>query len=267
MFDLYTEIFDRGAEQRMARLAERDAIWRAQQGDEDAVVALCLAYAPALRNAASKHTARLGADEARQTAVTGLMEAIYAFDLDEYEGQLAGIVVQYVSAALRDNSTDAVAVPEWQRRRFFGILKRAGGDVDKAAEMAPLYEMRVETFHALRVALCADRLSELPAYVADSATPIWGKDQPSAFDDFEAYTLAHTALGAVEGLERKVVRYAYAFENGEPMSDGEVAEAINRDTLGEQRTAAGESVLSRKKAQRTRVSALALMGERLGLEA
>ena len=65
---ILSDIFDRGAEQRLSLEEERETIHAAKSGDEAATVALLYAYAPALRNAVARYTEALGADEARSTA-------------------------------------------------------------------------------------------------------------------------------------------------------------------------------------------------------
>ena len=313
------DVFERGAEARMEREEERRQIAAAQLGDEDATVALIYAYAPVLRAWSSRYTSRLGAEEARSLAISGLLEAIHAFNLREHSGQLAGIVWQHVSNALRDSGT-LVTVPEWSRRTYLTILRTAGDDHPTAEKLAPSLGMTVETFRAVREALAATHLdvhgaqsresdARNPYYSIDRATPIWIEDRaavdqdvrdlaqealscllptPSAHRDGEdgdwvaevivatpagpqvthvgvfpkqgaATTAAREAAAAMVDEKWDIVRYAYGFVTGDPMSDEEVRKAISARDLGAEAVEAGESVMSRAKVQRVRRAALVTM--------
>ena len=251
-----SDIFEQGAEARLDREEERRQIAAAQVGDEKATIALLYAYAPVLRAWSARYTSRLGAEEARSLAIAGLLEAIHAFNLREHSGQLAGIVWQHVSNSLRESGT-IVSVPEWTRRTYLTILRTAGDDHLAAERLAPSMGMTVETFRAVREALAASHLDETHGHSIDRATPVWVADRDAVRQDVR--DLALEALAAVDGEARDVVRYAYGFVTGDPMSDEEVRKAISTRDLGEDAVAAGETTMSRAKVQRIRKGAIVTM--------
>lgn len=285
--EILREVFDRGAERRIDDAAEeRATIERAQWGDQDATLALVFAYAPTLRALTARHAARLGVEDARSVAVSGLIEAIHAFRLDGPHDRLAGTARQYVADRMAEEDTSLVSVPTRTRKRFFTILRKAEAGADdlspaelqeRAREIAPEYEMSVETFDAIRQALVDNRQAQFFEGAAeslkgsadlgsdpslgrlDAAAPIWAPEDSDAFRDADNRLLAARALEAIDGREWTVSRYAYGFVTGDPLSDGEVAQEVSLDELGRARVAAGESSLSRSAAQRYRTAALRRM--------
>ena len=276
--DLYSDLFDaKAAEERMdyanptgdqlPREVEREKIALAQYGDQDATLALLKAYAPLLRRQASVHSARLGTEEARSQAVLGLIEAIHSFDLDAHDGQLAGLAPKVVSRVMNDAEPDWQEVPVAPRtkRRYLDILKRADYDVDRAAEMAPEFDMSRATFLQIREALDVKHIGDGQILLGQRAVPLWADPEDDRFGDIDDLMLADAALGAVQGFQRDVVEHYDGFETGDPMRDAEVAQAISVRDLGEERVEAGESVTSRAKVERNRRTALGAMRSRLGL--
>jgi DNA-directed RNA polymerase specialized sigma subunit len=273
--EILSQVFDHGAEERLELGAEREAIYAAQASDEGSTLALIYAYAPVLRSLASRHAARLGVEEARSVAVSGLLEAIHAFDLDAYEGRLAGIASDYVSNALRETDAEGgLTVPFRTRRRFLAILRRAGGDMALAQEIAEENGMTRETFIAVREATSVssidgedtsgEGLESRGALSSSDATPIWTPDY-DAFTSADDRILSEAALDAVDGIRKEVCLFAYGYETGEALSDGEVAQALSERELGEEAVAAGQYVASRAKVQRERVRALGEMRHALGV--
>jgi DNA-directed RNA polymerase specialized sigma subunit len=258
------DVFVYGAEERLDKETERAAIRDAQLGDEAATIALIRAYAPVLRSLVSRHGARIGVEDARMTAVSGLIEAIHAFDLDAYDGQLAGIASHRVSNALREVESTAIAVPERTVRRYLGILRDAGGDANAAAELAESRGMTRAAFLAVRDAFTANHLDEEPMHL-DRSTPVWAPAESDAFADADDRAMTDVALAACTGTQREVVMFAYGFRTGDPMSDGEVAEAMSVHSLGEEAVSAGQSVISRASVQRQRAKAIVVMQSALGV--
>lgn len=267
---IIAEVFDRGAEHRLDEVTERDMIERAQYGDQDATIALVYAYAATLRAHAAIHAPRLGAEDARATAVSGLMEAIHAFRLDDDSRILGRIAPNYIARALGAVESTATRVPERTVRRYLGILKLADGDYDRALELASSRAMSRETFAAIHAAYSAAAIVEHADEVEtgglhiDRGHPVWAADA-DAFADADTTFLVDKAFLAVDTKHGDVMRYAYGFATGDPLSDGEVAEAISVRDLGEGRVSAGESTLSRATAQRRRHHGLAQMRSALGL--
>ena len=267
-----SQIFDRSAEARLSLDEERAAIAAAKDGDESATVALLYAYAPTLRSAAARHRETLGED-ARQVAVVGLLEAVRAFDFEKTYDRLAAIVWEYVTDALLGaaGSTLAVPVPPRTLKRFFGVLRRANGDVAAAALIAPDHDLSREAFYAILGAVRVESLevgqdedrgdrgpTPEPEYV-----PLW--DNATAIE-VEDRLLVEAAFDAVDPEEEEVCRYAYGFVSGEALSDAGVVHAVSVRDLGADAVAEGQTILSRATVQRSRVSALGKMREALAVD-
>lgn len=283
MSDVLSRIFDEGAEERFANpLDEAQAIAAAKLGDEGATCALLLAYAPVLRDVAARYRysqaptswdgqgQATDRDELRQAAVLGLLEAIRAHDPTKGH-RLAGTAPQYVASAAAESMADAVpvTVPSRTVRRFFGIIRRAGGDLLAGEALAPSFKMSCDTFRAVAQAIGAVRLEELELRGAEGtevvASPLW--DDVDAFAAAEDRIMVEVAFGAVEADERRVTRLYYGFETRDPLlSDERVAWHLNVEALGEERVEHGESVTSRASSQRTRTRALRKMRDALALD-
>lgn len=251
--EVLADVFERRSERRLTVTEEAEAIRLAKQGDQEATVALIYSYAPALRNAVARHPG-LDRDEARSAAVTGLLEAVRAFDSSAHD-RLAGILRAYLSDALaqEEGIAHGFAVPPRTLKRFFGILRHADGDPVAALALAPEYAMAPETFLDVLTAVRgldwlypADDEDEQAGDVLDRARPIWSGDHADADDR----VLVERAFRAVDALEERVCRVAYGFEDYDPQPDAEVAHRLG---------------ISRQKAQRARSSALTKMRSALGV--
>lgn len=256
-----TEIFNRSAAFAFASAeAEREAIAAAKAGDNSAMEDLLRAYAPALRNAVSGFrsegvAASADDEDLRASALLGFVEAVNTFDPEKHE-KLAVVVKRVVTRVLREEylTPAAFTVPDRTLTRFYGILKKAEGNVYEAAALAPQYEMSRETFLAVLSAVRnVDCLDGAPADdesqhadPAASARPIWD----GAATDAEDAILVATAFGAVNDLEEDVCRLSYGFTDYEPIPDAEIGHRLG---------------LSRQKTQRTRSSALGKMRQALGV--
>lgn len=265
------DVFEQEAEHRIADAAEeRETIARAKAGDEAATIALIYAYAPALRNTTARYrnagdvwdgwtlVSSQNVDEARSIAVGGLIEAIYAFDLDGPHERLAATVWEYITAHFSENMAaieNGLSVPSRSLKRFYGIVNRAERDLVLAEQIAPKYAMSRETFRAIRDAVRAGRIEdeavsdESTERLHASARPIW--DDRDNFAAAEDRILVEAAFEAVDTLEEDVVRDAYGFSDYRPLSDGVIA------------TRRG---MTRPTVQRTRSRALGKMREALAVD-
>lgn len=251
---ILADIFDRGAEARLSLDEERETIHAAQSGDDAAKLKLLYAYAPALRNAVARYTDVLGSEDARSFAVLAFLDAIAQFDETKYD-RLAAVVAPMVTNELAEavaNRAD-VTVPSRTRTRFFGILRRAEGNVHKAALLAPTYEMSRETFYAVLEAINTESM-DAPVGERDEfggyerpAAPLWNPDD--VFADAEDRILVEMAFTAVDDLETDICRMSYGFTSYNPVPDGQIA-----DDLG----------MSRPTVQRRRAGALTKMRDALG---
>lgn len=233
---------------------EAATIKAAQSGDEAAILALFSAYAPALRGAVSHYlTASLPLDDARQAAALGLLEAIHMHDAS-LSDRLAGMIRTRVHDALSEAvsaATGGFTVPARTLRRFFGILKRADGDIGEAAKLAPEFEMSVDTFYSVLAAVKADESLDLEIETnggADAISVMAEIVAPREITDAEDRVLVEVAFRAVDGLETQVCSLAYGFADYDPQPDAEVGFRLG---------------FSRLKAQRTRSRALSKMRKAL----
>lgn len=266
---ILSDIFDRGAEHRLSQDEERETIHAAKAGDEAATVKLLYAYAATLRACATRY--RIAGDrpviwdgnspsnlyerqEMQALAVTGLLEAVAAFDLNGPHDRLAATVEKYVIETLTSNmaTTVPVSVPSRTLRRFFGILRRAEGDVQAAAAMAPSFEMSRETFFAVLRAVRTEYLdapADGPELLsrATVARPVW--DAEEQYADAEDRILVEMAFGAVDDLETDICRASYGFTSYNPIPDGQIAADLS---------------MTRPTVQRRRAGALSKMRDALG---
>ncbi|UDL14648.1 DNA binding protein [Arthrobacter phage KeAlii] len=238
--------------------AELEAIAAAKQGDNTATESLLRAYAPAIRNAVASFRSE-GADEEelRASALLGFMEAINLFDPEKHN-RLSAIVKKTLihTLGVEYMTPTSFTVPTRTLQRFYGILRKAEGNVYEAAAMAPKFDMSRETF--LAVLSAVRNVEALEATQDDSRgeftghgkeiqyRPIW---DGSATDAEDAILVA-AAFAAVNELEADVCRLSYGFTDYEPVPDAEIGHRLG---------------LSRQKTQRTRSSALGKMREALAV--
>lgn len=250
-----SDVFNRGVTVDPLPLEEEiEQIAAARAGDSDAVVALIRAYAPVLRSHVSRHRDTLGADEAQAVALASFVEAIHEAEPGERLASVVGLRLPRDLADAAATSSAAFVVPPRTVRRFFSILRKAEGDVTKAASLAPSYEMTTDTFFAVLDAVrnVGSLDAEVDATarsrtVADlAATPLYAEHAISDAEDAELVALA---FEAVTPLEEEVCRLAYGFAEYDPVPDAEIGHRLG---------------FSRAKAQRLRVGALDKMRSALG---
>jgi DNA-directed RNA polymerase specialized sigma24 family protein len=214
----------------------------AQAGDMSASERLFVSVSGYLRSLVYRYTVT-DADQEEAFAVASLA---FAEAVREYApgGRFIGILRARVIRDLTDagsGSAFAVRVPGRTLRRFFSILKKADGDLEAGAALAPAYHMDRHTF--VEIAAAVHDAAEMP----DAAFA-----GPSTSDVVEEALLLDVAWAAVDDFETDVCRLAYGFSDYTPNSDGEIAEKLG---------------YSRPKVQRTRTGALDKMREALGLDA
>lgn len=264
---------------------EAAMIARAQAGDDRATMTLIHSYGPTLRRAVSEFkggvldgqvsrshsgygTPSLSVEDLQQAAIEGLLECLQSHD-PARNPRLAGRARAYVSNALKTQAgtTSGFRVPERTLTRFYGIMAAADGDLGEALQIAPEKGMSTDTLLQVYAAVgfeTVDRDDEGDegGNFLDGATPIF---TPSPVVEVEDKILVEHAFGAVTDEEASVCRYAYGFATGDPLSDGEIVQALSETALGEARVAAGETVVSRAAVQRRRSKALGKMREALGV--
>lgn len=238
-----TDVFDRGltVEGDLPRDVEVDLIADAKAGSSDALVALIRQYAPVLRQHASRHRPHMDDDEARSTAAVAVLDACHVFD-PATQDRLAAVIVRVLQSGLSAaaSSHTPMSIPTRTLQRFYGILKRADGDVTVARTLAPAYKMSEETFNDVLSALrTVDPLvndGDDPNGLANvsHARPIWTGSAPDA----ETSDLVALAFAAVDPLESEVISLAYGFTDYDPVPDAEIGFrlGVNRVTAWRYRT-------------------------------
>lgn len=220
---------------------EAATIKAAQAGDQEAIMRLFAAYLPALCGAVRHYTsASLPVDDARQAAALGFLDCIARHDASVSD-RLAGMVKTRVHDALGQAVSDATGgftVPPRTLRRFFGILREAGGDIAEAVKLAPVYEMSTEAFLSVLAAVKADDSLDLEIETngGADAMPIAKEiSAPREITDAEDRVLVEVAFRAVEGRERDVCRLAYGFADYNPLHDGEIGDRLGFSRMSAQR--------------------------------
>jgi len=266
-FSTLTDIFDRGIDERLELADERSLITLAQAGDETAKLRLMRAYAPALRNGVTWFTRAVPTipqtadlEDVRSQAVMGLLEAIDAFDPETHD-RLAALAASYIrnAVAVAAGPIAAFSVPERTLKRFFGILRAADGDTVRAADIAPDYEMKRETFLAVLSAVRnVDSYDALTAAEDEHGRVTKGGQSGEGSRDITAFPIAHdsiadvedavlveVAFGAMDTFERDVVRLGYGFAEYDTVPDAEIAARLGYSRPKIQRTRSGALVKAR----------------------
>lgn len=261
-----TDIFTYTADVPSLSVEQETALIReAQQGDDVACYELLLTYGPALRQAVGRFTRQYDASEraekvadAQGVALLAFMEVLREHDTEK-SPRLAGPIAQRLRRALADHVTQdaAMTIPERTLSRFYGILRKADGDVTEARALAPEMGMTVDVFEAVydtvRNTLYISGLvdSEEEAGHGDHIlmTPLTSEVY-RPYDEVEDALMVSVAFSAVDDDEARVIECAYGFTTYNPMSDAEVADYIGT---------------SRPTAQRRRVSGLTKMRKALGV--
>ncbi|WVX87962.1 DNA binding protein [Arthrobacter phage Snek] len=256
-----SDIFDRNVARRFESAeAEKTAIAAAKLGDEDAIVAIMYAYSNVLRSGAA-NAPGLDTEDARQTALLGLLEAVQKFDLDDDTyGRLAGLAKACIFEAISAAAPSAVAfaVPQRTLTRFFSILRKADGNVYEAAALAPEHHMSREVFFSVLSAVRnVDSYDALTGSEEDKGGSGEGSGEVVTFPLWDASEVEDDALlvaaafDAVDEVEERVCRMAYGFESyGDPVPDVEIAHELG---------------MTRPTVQRRRSSALGKMREALAV--
>ena len=240
----------------LVKSSRKATVMAAKHGDAKAYEALLADFVPNLLALSRAFADRIGRDEAEAAALLGFCEAVEAYE-PESDPDGVGVVAilsGYVRESLAASAgvTMPFSVPDRTAKRFWGILRQAGGDPLKAAALAPERGMAEDTFRSLYALMRGT--SSLEAWVASEADGGesvygWSVEAASVEDRFDVAR----AFDAVDETEASVVKAAYGFTDYRPMSDAEIAE---EGWAG-----------SRSKVQRVRNAALGKMRVALGVSA
>jgi RNA polymerase primary sigma factor len=214
---------------------EQFVVLAALDGDEAAWASLMRAYIPAIQAVVARHSqSALENEDIRQTAMEGFVGAVREYDADKAT-RVAGLVKFKVSEALskRHGQSFVATVPRRTRERVTQILRVAEGDAVLAEELAPEYGMSRRTFRE--------------AYQGFQAIvpPLHGQDghpktytgamvqelanrplvaEPTTVEDAE---LVDAAMSAdLTERERAVVVLSFGLTGRNPMTDGQIGEAV-----------------------------------------
>lgn len=234
---------------------------------DTALVTLWAYYQPAVRNVLKRYRDSLPAEDAEQEAYAAFLETVMGHDLSK-SPRLAGRITEALTHALDRAAVEASsawAIPYRTLQRFHGILRRAEGDVEEGARLAPSYQMPTETF--LRIANLLRQTGTLdlaPTEEERFNTPaaevgsLVGAADRDPFVDADDRMLADIARAAVTDTQRAITDRAYGFVPVEV--DGALVEPVVSDAL-----IAADLGMSRATVQRQRVAALNTMRQALGL--
>lgn len=183
--------------------AERDLITAAKAGDDRAKLALIDAYQPLIRGCIAKFRNVVAREDAEAACALALLEAIRDADPDRTDS-IAALVQTKVMQILRAEELigHAVAVPERMVRRFGRVLQAAGGDANKAAELAPDYDLSTSAFQLIYATLYGAPLAEADLMPADR----------ELVADVEDQILATVALDSMTQQQRDVCLLRYGFD-------------------------------------------------------
>jgi RNA polymerase sigma factor (sigma-70 family) len=222
----------------------------AQLGHEQARLRVLTAYSRLMKSRVRRVVDGTGVDldDARQAAVLGVLRAVSEFAASN--GGRSDVLVSNKISEELDALVDGrytLHVPGRTRRRYGFILRAAGGDVRKAAEMAPGMGMTADVFW--------DCYRAQPPADGTAVEALPEDDHPAKRDEYaptENAILARQALAALDDRERAVVELSFGFGGEEPMAEPEVGERLG---------------LSRATVGRIKRSALAKMRPTLGVAA
>jgi DNA-directed RNA polymerase specialized sigma subunit len=234
-------VFDTGTDYaRFDREEESALVARAKEGEDEAIHALILAYAPLFRSIRKRYELQLG-DEIRGLLLEAMWIGIRDFDLDA--GDRLGYYIQGPLLELLHEASESISgitVPSRLMRRYTAILNIAEHDLVEAARIAPDHHMSPEIFWSIWAA--TSRTVEIDDHL----------DSYAAADQYQGvldHYLADIALRALEGRELQVVQLHYGFLTlGDPLSDSEVAEWIA--ALGQKRVSLRTVIDTRHRAIR-----------------
>lgn len=251
------DIFNNSASEDLPAAYEPDLIMSAKGGNDTALVKLMYAYGPALRSAYYTYTS-VDLDERQGACVTGFFEALYAYD--PAKGMRLAATLPYAlqeALSVASGNTNVFHVPARTLRRFFGLLKDAGGDVKLALRSCDGRGMTRSTFLLIHQAVQTPELlatlvsmddEDRANYMEANAVSITLSEPVDDQDE----DLLEVAFAAVETDEEQVIRYAYGFETyGDPQTDDEVGHHIG---------------LGRMTVNRKRNSGLKKMRDALGVD-
>lgn len=224
------------------------AIQEAQAGDESAAETLLLAYGPAIRNAVSRFSDAMDADDLEASALLAFTETLASHDPERGE-RLAGRLVQILRDTIMKEATsgEAFSVPKRTLTRFYGILRAAEGDTSAARELAPSMGMSEANFDEVLTSVRSVDSLQARLFGGDEddtaedllARPIESRVE-SSFSDVEDRLLVEVAFQAVDDEEARICELFYGFTEYDPVPDGEIGHrlGLTRPTVQRRRSSA-----------------------------
>ena len=242
--------------QTLTKHEEAALIASAQQGDEAALERLIEAHRPFLESLVSRFPQRSSMDreDLYQEAVIGFMEAVFTFDSERGSERLVTKARWTSSKAVRSavGLGMDIPVPASTLSKYLSAMTAAEDDYEAAQALAFEQDrMGKETFAAVHFALHGGES-------LDSATDEEGRSLhetvagPSLIAPPSDRSPVLEALEELPSEGRFILRLAFGFETGEPMTDQEISEYLHAEYLVS---------MSRATVQRRRIEALEALRE------
>lgn len=257
-------VYNTNINARFATDAEEQAvIARAQDGDEDAKMALIYAYGYALRSAAGKasKSGQQTAEEVedlRMDLLLSFLEAIGKFDPARSQRLAAVLTFDLKKAVgMATATTTDMAVPTRTIQRYFSVLRTAK---DQGVDPVDLVKSRKSGMSLKAFLATQDALRNIERASSgedeDGGTALSWENltvHPLHFDRTEEAEedtlLVEAAFDAVDDLEEDVIRLAYGFTEPNTFTDDAIGERLgfsrsktqrhHQDGLGKMRAALG----------------------------
>ena len=251
-------------------------IMESQTGSHAAVERLLDVYTPLLERVARSHSYGDNYEDALQEARVAFLTVVRDHDLNRGKR-----LYTYLGARIEHELRDAISaqenpwgIPVRTMQRYYQIIEKADGDPEKAAIIAPEYDMSTLTFTTIHDMLSntdsidyVEQGDEGGAPLTDTyGGPLLGGDVTDAYNEvLERLSVEAMMQDALSDEHVTIVRMAYGFEG--PLSVGEgddvhpaassVSLAAHDDgTVAAALTWSGDKIYTRPTVQRRRAAQL-----------
>jgi hypothetical protein len=217
-FDISAAVFEGfTAAGRLSAEEERAAVAEARNGSSDALLALAVCYAPALRKAVHRFGGPLDEQEAQAIALLVLWETAVDAGTERIARELDRRLTRAFSEALAQAST--VSIPLRTMERYVSLLRDVDGDLGRAVEAASEGGRKIGPDSVLAI-WAARRGAPVTPELEDlhRVASVWPERNST-----EARALCRIALEALSDREREVIEASYGFSDYRPLEDEEIA--------------------------------------------
>lgn len=224
-------------------------IIRSQEGDGEATERLLAAHEGLLRSIVTRYpeNGAVDRDDLFQEATIGLLETILEFDIDSgLRLSTYGKVRAQAAVARAVAASAPIPVAERTLRRYLKAWQNAE-DYDEAQMIAVENGMGFDTFRQVYDAL--NGVTSLDSTLDEEGYSLHETVPCSASSGF----VEGPDLSVLDSEQRYVIRLAYGYETGKPMTDEEISAYLHSEF---------EVSMSRATVQRRRQSALDVLREK-----